>query len=65
MATVVHEHTRENGNGSGTLIAIILLVILAVLFFMYGLPYIGGTMQGGQQVSVPEQVDVNVNTPQQ
>lgn len=64
MAEVIHEHVHESGNSSGTLIAIILLVILAILFFMYGLPLIGGAMQGGQS-AIPEQVDVNVNTPQQ
>ena len=63
MATVVHEHTRESGDSSGTIIGIVLLVVLAILFFMYGLPMMRsyGTPQ---QVSVPDKVDVNVNTPQ-
>lgn len=62
MATVLHEHTRENGNNTGTLVAVILLVLLAIAFFVYGLPYINGANQG-PSVSVPEKVDVNVNTP--
>ena len=64
MATVVHEHVREGGNNSGTLIAIILLVVLAALFFIYGLPMISNMGQQ-PQVNVPEKIDVNVNNPQQ
>lgn len=61
MATVVHEHTREN-NGSGALIGLILLLVLAVLFILYGLPAIQSAST--PQINVPGQVDVNVNTPQ-
>ncbi len=62
MATVVHEHTRESGSNTGTLVAVILLVLLAIAFFVYGLPYIGNAFQA-PSVNVPGQVDVNVNTP--
>lgn len=62
MATVIHEHTRENGNSSGTIIGIILLAIIVMLFFVYGLPLLRS--YGTPQINVPGKVDVNVNTPQ-
>jgi hypothetical protein len=66
MATIVnqpapaHEHS---GSGMGFLLGIILLVILGVLLFTYGIPYLSNSFSG-PQVNVPGQVDVNVNTPQ-
>lgn len=62
MATVIHEHTRDNGNSSGTIIGLVLIVVLAILFFVYGLPLIRS--YGTPQVNVPDKINVNVNTPQ-
>ncbi|CAN5144787.1 hypothetical protein BH09PAT1_BH09PAT1_7840 [soil metagenome] len=62
MATVIHEHTTDRGNSSGTIVGIILLVVLVLLFFVYGLPMLRS--YGTPQVNVPGKVDVNVNTPQ-
>ncbi len=62
MATVIHEHTRDNGNSSGTIVGVILLIVLLALFFLYGLPLIRS--YGTPQVNVPDKINVNVNTPQ-
>ena len=62
MATVIHEHTRENGNSSGAIIGIILLVVIVLLFIAYGLPMLRS--YGTPQINVPGKIDVNVNTPQ-
>jgi hypothetical protein len=64
MATVVNTQptTSESNSGMGFLLGAILLIVFAVLFFLYGLPYLTQSMQG-PQVNVPGQIDVNVSTP--
>lgn len=62
MATIVNTPPRESDSGMGFLLGVILLIIFAALFFLYGLPYIAG-MFAQPQVTVPGQIDVNVNTP--
>jgi hypothetical protein len=64
MATIVNNpDTGRSDSGSGFLLGVILLIIFAVLFFVYGLPYITNSMSG-PTVQIPDKVDVNVNTPQ-
>ena len=64
MATIVNNPpaTERESGGNGFLLGVILLIIFAVLFFIYGLPYISSAMSG-PSVQVPDKVDVNVNTP--
>lgn len=64
MATIVNNPgtTAESDSGMGFFLAILLLVIAMLLFFFYGLPLIARSMSG-PQVAVPDQIDVNVNTP--
>lgn len=64
MATIINTpaSTRESG-GSNFLLGVILFLILAVLFFVYGIPYISHSVSN-PQVNVPGKIDVNVNTPQ-
>lgn len=64
MAEVIH-HTQDragDSSGMGMVLGLILFVIVAALFFLYGLPYVANVFQG-PQVNVPSQVDVNVKTP--
>lgn len=64
MATIVNNPpTERRNNGMGFLLGVILLIVFIVLFFYYGLPALQNNAT--PQVSVPEQVDVNVNTPNQ
>ena len=62
MATIVNNPGTKEEGGNGFLLGVILLIIFAVLFFIYGLPYLTNSFSG-PQVGVPEQVDVNVNIP--
>lgn len=69
MATTIINPTPSNegssgNNGMGFLLGAIVLIVFAVLFFVYGLPYLQGlTGSGGVQVNVPKSIDVNVNQP--
>ena len=61
MATIVNNpDTAPRDSGYGFLLGVILLIVFAVLFFIYGLPYIANSFSGAT-VQVAEQVDVNVN----
>lgn len=65
MATVINNPSTpavERDSSSGFLVGVVVLIIAAVLFFMYGLPALSGAMRG-PQVNVPGKVDVNVHTP--
>lgn len=69
MATVVNNPApQENtGSGMGMLFGAIIFLVVLVLFFVYGLPALrnAGSGGGGTQISVPEQIDVNVSAPAQ
>lgn len=61
--TIINPPTNSNdsgGNGMGFLLGVIILVVFAVLFFVYALPYLRGLTSGGVQVNLPDKVDVNV-----
>ncbi len=69
MATVINnppaqqsaqQPVESNGNGSGFLVGIILLILFVLALIYYGLPYLNAGMNAGTQVNVPDKVDVNV-----
>jgi hypothetical protein len=65
MATeVIHEHGADtSSSGTGLILGLIILLVLAFLLFYYGLPALRGA-SSGPSVNVPGQIDVNVNGPQ-
>jgi flagellar biogenesis protein FliO len=72
MATVINNPDSgggDGGGGSGFVIGAIILVIVLILFFIYGLPALrnggdsGSNSSGSAEINVPEQVDVDVSTP--
>ena len=61
---VIHEHNGTDGSQSyGLIMGLIVIIGLAILFFVYGLPMLRGV--GGTNVQIPDKVDVNVNGGQQ
>ena len=67
MATTIINPSPNNesssSNGIAFLIGIIILVVLGLLFFVYGLPYLRGfSGTDGVQINVPvpEKIDVKV-----
>lgn len=67
MTTVVNNPSPsgDSSGGLGNLIAVLTLLALGVLFFVYGLPALrSATAPSSPQINVPEEVDVNINQPQ-
>jgi predicted metalloprotease len=67
MATIVNTSTpsdsgSNSGNGLMNLVGIIILLLVVVLFFYYGIPALRSATRG-PSVTVPDQIDVNINTP--
>lgn len=77
MATVINNPTgNDGGSGMGMVIGIIVVILVVILLVLFGLPALrggGGTdapdanapTDGGAELNVPDQVDVNVNPGQQ
>lgn len=68
MATIINNPDSGGDNssgGMGMVIGAIVLVLILILFFVYGLPALRGNSgsDNGTQVNVPDQIDVNVDTP--
>lgn len=47
------------------IIGLVILLILAYLFFVYGLPQIRQLQLGSPQINVPSEIDVNINQGEQ
>ena len=45
----------------GWIIALVILIVLGYLGYVYGLPAIQNIQLGTPQINVPSQIDVNVN----
>lgn len=63
MATTIINpapNINASNNGVGFLVGVIVLVIFAVIFFIYALPYIRGFGSGGVQINVPKSINVKV-----
>lgn len=65
MATIVNTPVpaAQENNGMGFLLGVILLIVVAVLFLLYGIPYLRNSF-AGPTVNVPGRINVNVQTPQ-
>lgn len=64
MTTIVNNPAPSNdsGGGMGMIIGLVVLVVLAYLFFVYGLPAL--KQIGSPQINVPSEIDVNINQPE-
>jgi hypothetical protein len=62
MTTIVNTPPAESsGGGSGVLIAVAIVILLLALAFFFGRPFLA-RMTTVPSVSVPDKIDVNVNT---
>jgi hypothetical protein len=62
MTTIVNTPpaSKENGGSMGMIIGLFVLIIVAYLFFVYGLPAISRVQLGTPQINVPSKIDVNI-----
>jgi hypothetical protein len=60
MTTVVNNPppTNDSNGGMGMIIGVIVLIVIAYIFFMYGLPAI--KQMGSPQINIPNKINVNV-----
>lgn len=70
MATTVNHHSTPAGvtseNIVGTIIGVIVIALLAITFFVYGLPTLRNAATPSDEetnVTVPDKINVDVNTP--
>lgn len=66
MTTIVNTPQPANNSSGPTgiimaLIALIVVLVLVYLGFVYGLPALRQMKSGGTQINVPDKIDVNVN----
>ena len=60
MPTVINNPSTpstETGSGFGAVVSVIVILIVAILFFMYALPNIRG--RSGTQINVPDKIQID------
>jgi len=66
MTTIVNNPpptTNENSGNMGLIIGIIVIIVLAYIFMVFGLPAIRQMQIGTPQINIPSKIDVNINQP--
>lgn len=65
MATIINNPSSEGGDSAGVIVAVVLLIVLGGLFFVYGLPMLRNNPQADNQntVQIPDKIDINVEAP--
>jgi len=66
MTTIVNTPAPSNdsSSGMGMIIGLIVLIVVAYLFIVFGLPAIRGMQVGAPQINIPSKIDVNIQQPQ-
>ncbi len=65
MATVINNPgtSQDSGGGMGFFLGTLILLLIFVLFIVYGLPMIRQSFFSAPQINVPGKIDINVNQP--
>lgn len=64
MATIVNNPSGSDGGGIlGTVIGVILVVVLGIIFFIYGVPILSEAFRDSKKNDdvVPDEIDININ----
>ena len=61
MTTIVNSPApqQESDGGIGMILGFIIIAVIVVLFFAYGLPAIRQT--ASPQINIPDKIDININ----
>jgi hypothetical protein len=57
MPTVINNPSTETGSGFGAVVSVVVILVVAILFFMYALPAIRSG-NGGTQINVPDKIQI-------
>lgn len=62
MTTInnVPSNAKESSGGLGMVMGLIIFIVVAYLFVMFGLPALRQVQWGTPQINVPSKIDVNV-----
>ena len=62
MTTIVNTPapSSDANGGMGMIIGLIVLIVVAYLFIVFGLPAIRGMQVGTPQINIPSKIDVNI-----
>ena len=61
MTTIVQNPApTDSGNSMGMVVGLLLVVLIAILFFVYGLPALRSSTTSVPQVKIPDTINVNV-----
>ena len=65
MTTIVNTpgNTTDSGSGASSMLTVLVVLVVLALLVIFGLPILRRAT-AVPQVNVPDQIDVNVNTPQ-
>lgn len=58
MPTVINNPSSETGSGFGAVVSLIVILIVAILFFMYALPAIRDSGRG-TQINIPDKIQID------
>ena len=63
MATIINNPPSSDNSSRpvGMIIVLVVLLVLAYLGYVYGLPVIQQMQLGSTQINVPSKIDVNIN----
>lgn len=61
MTTIVQNPApTESGSGVSMIVGLLLVVLVAILFFVYGIPALRSSGSIAPQVKIPDTINVNV-----
>lgn len=63
MTTIVNNppSTDNSGGPMGWIVALVVIIVLGYLGYIYGIPALQSIKMGTPQINIPSQIDVNVN----
>jgi hypothetical protein len=61
MTTIINPQGGDSGAGVGMILGVVLVLVILVLFFVYGLPALRGGNNEGTNINIPDDINVTVD----